>query len=204
LELNYENLNSMQLDVLKELGNIGAGNAVTALSKMLNKKINMEVPQVRILELAEVSEVFGGAEAPVTGIYLRMEGDISGNIMFLLPMESSRVLLDMLMGGYRDGDEFDEMDLSALEEIGNILAGSYTSSLAAMTGMNIRVSVPALAIDMAGAVLSVPIIQFGHIGDSVMLIETHFSEGNKHVKGNLLLIPDVESFVNLLEKLGVA
>ena len=128
----------MQLDVLKELGNIGAGNAVTALSKMLDKKINMEVPQVRILELAEVSEIFGGAEVPVTGIYLRMEGDISGNIMFLLPMESSRVLLDMLMGGYRDGDEFDDMDLSALEEIGNILAGSYTSSLAALTGMNIR------------------------------------------------------------------
>jgi chemotaxis protein CheC len=77
LEINYENLNSMQLDVLKELGNIGAGNAVTALSKMLDKKINMEVPQVRILELAEVSEIFGGAEVPVTGIYLRMEGDIS-------------------------------------------------------------------------------------------------------------------------------
>lgn len=194
----------MQIDVLKELGNIGAGNAVTALSKILNKKIRMEVPQVRILEFREVTEVFGSAEEPVTGIYLRMEGDISGNIMFLLPVESSRVLLDIIMGTYRDTDEFGEMDISALEEIGNILAGSYISSLSTMTGMRIRISVPALAIDMAGAVLSVPIIQFGHVGDSVMLIETHFSEGDKHVKGDLLLIPDVASFTTLLKKLGVA
>ena len=121
----------MQLDVLKELGNIGAGNAVTALSKMLDKKINMEVPQVRILELAEVSEICGGAEVPVTGIYLRMEGDISGNIMFLLPMESSRVLLDMLMGV--TGMETSSMTwiCPRLRKKGNILAGSYTSSLAA-------------------------------------------------------------------------
>ena len=204
MTFNYDNLNSMQIDVLKELGNIGAGNAVTALSKILNKKIRMEVPQVRILEFREVTEVFGSAEEPVTGIYLRMEGDISGNIMFLLPVESSRVLLDIIMGTYRDTDEFGEMDISALEEIGNILAGSYISSLSTMTGMRIRISVPALAIDMAGAVLSVPIIQFGHVGDSVMLIETHFSEGDKHVKGDLLLIPDVASFTTLLKKLGVA
>ncbi len=204
MEINYENLNSMQMDVLKELGNIGAGNAVTALSKMLNKRVNMEVPKVKILEFNEVTEILGGAEIPVTGIYFRMDGDISGNIMFLIPVESSKALLDMLMGIYRDGDEFGEMDISALEEIGNILASSYISSLSALTGMKIKISVPALAIDMVGAVLSVPIIQFGHMGDSVMLIETHFSEGNTHVKGNFLLIPDVESFANLLEKLGVA
>lgn len=204
MTLNYENLNSMQMDVLKEIGNIGAGNAVTALSKMLNKKINMEVPQVRLLEFKEVTELLGGAEMPVTGIYLRMEGDISGNMMFLLPMESSKVLIEMIMGLSRSSEEFGEMGMSALEETGNILAGSYISALSALTGMNIRISVPALAIDMAGAVLSVPIIQFGHMGDSVMLIETHFSEGDKHVKGDLLLIPDVDSFVNLMEKLGVA
>jgi len=202
--MDYQNMTSMQMDVLKELGNIGAGNAVTALSKMLDKKVNMEVPRVSILEFREVSEILGGAEAEVTGVYFRMEGDISGNIMFLLPVDSSNALLDMLMGTYRDNDKFGEMSLSALEEIGNILTGSYISSLSTMTGMNIKISVPALAIDMAGAVLSVPIIQFGHMGDSVLLIETHFFEGKTHVKGNFLLIPDLESFANLLEKLGVA
>ncbi|MGI6703204.1 MAG: chemotaxis protein CheC [Clostridia bacterium] len=202
--MNYENMSSMQMDVLKELGNIGAGNAVTALSKMMGKKVTMEVPRVHVLEFTKASEILGGAEAEVTGIYFRMEGDISGNIMFLLPVDSSRALLNMIMGGLRDTGEFGEMDLSALEEVGNILAGSYISSLSTMTGMDIKISVPALAMDMAGAVLSVPIIQFGRMGDSVLLIETHFFEGNTHVKGNFLLIPDVESFANLMKKLGVS
>lgn len=202
--MDYENMTFMQLDVLKELGNIGAGNAVTALSKMLGKKVKMEVPRVHILEFGQVSELLGGAEAEVTGVYFRMEGDIAGNIMFLLPVDSSKALLDMLMGSLRDSNGFDEMDISALEEIGNILAGSYISSLSTMTGMRIKTSVPAIAIDMAGAVLSVPIIQFGHIGDSVLMIETHFFEGKTQVKGNFLLIPDVQSFAYLMEKLGVA
>jgi chemotaxis protein CheC len=204
MTINYDNLNSIQIDVFKELGNIGAGNAVTALSKMLNKKVNMEVPKVRILEFKEVAEILGGAEIPVAGIYFRVQGDISGNIMFLIPTDSSRILLDMLMGPYRDGNEFGEMDKSALEEIGNILAGSYISSLSTLTDMKIKISVPALAIDMVGAVLSVPIIQFGQMGDSVMLIETQFFQGDTQVKGYFLLIPDVDSFTKLLEKLGVA
>lgn len=204
MSINYENLNSMQIDVFKELGNIGTGNAVTALSKMLNKKVNMNVPKVRILEFKEVAELLGGAETPVAGIYFRVQGDISGNIMFLIPEKSTEVLLDMLMGGYRDSNGFDEMDRSALEEIGNILAGSYISSLSTITNMKITVSVPALAIDMVGAVLSVPMIQFGQMGDSVMLIETQFFEGDTKVKGYFLLIPDVESFTILLQSLGVA
>ncbi len=204
MTVNYENLNSMQIDVFKELGNIGAGNAVTALSKMLNKKVNMEVPKVRILEFKEVPELLNGAEMPVAGIYFRVQGDISGNIMFIIPEDSSKTLINMLMGTCRDRAEFDEMDRSALEEIGNILAGSYISSLSALADMKITISVPALAIDMVGAVLSVPIIQFGQMGDSVMLIETRFFEGDTQVKGYFLLIPDMGSFTKLLEKLGVA
>ncbi len=201
--MDYENMSFMQMETLKELGSVGAGNAVTALSKMLNKKVSMEVPRVRILKFKELSEILGGAEAEIAGIYFRMERDITGTIMFLLPVHCARSLLDMLFDVPREADEFGEMDLSALEEIGNILAGSYISSLSTMTGMDIKISVPALAIDMAGAVLSVPIIQFGYMGDSVLFIETHFSEGKKHVKGNFLLIPDIESFAKLMDKLGV-
>jgi chemotaxis protein CheC len=204
MTINYENLNSLQLDVLKELGNIGAGNAVTALSKMLNKRIEMDIPLVEILKFKEVAEVLGGADIPVAGIYFRVDGDIAGNMMFILPLDSSKVLLNMLMGSYRQDEDFSEMDKSALEEIGNILAGAYISSLSTLTGMKLVISVPALAIDMVGAVLSVPLIQYGHMGDSVMLIETHFSEGDKSVKGDFFLIPDVDSFEKLLKRLGVA
>ncbi|MBA1333879.1 MAG: Chemotaxis protein CheC -- inhibitor of MCP methylation [Firmicutes bacterium] len=204
MTINYENLNSIQLDVLKELGNIGAGNAVTALSKMINKRVNMDVPRVEICEFKEVPEILGGAETPVAGIYFRVNGDITGNMMFILPINSAKVLLDMLMGPFRHGDDFTEMDISAMEEIGNILAGAYVSSLSGLTGMRLAISVPALAVDMVGAVLSVPVIQYGHMGDSVMLIETHFFEGDQSVKGNFFLIPDADSFEKLLKRLGVA
>lgn len=204
MTINYDSLNAMQLDVLKELGNIGAGNAITSLGKMINKRINMEVPRIELLEFNQVTEILGGAEVPVAGIYFRFEGDIKGNMMFLIPLPSSRILLNMLMGTLRDEEEFGEMERSALEEVGNILASSYISSLCALTGLKITISVPALAIDMVGAILSVPVIQYGQMGDNVLLIETRFSEGEFSVKGHFFLIPDIDSFEKLLRGLGVA
>lgn len=203
MSISYDNLNEVQLDVLKEVGNIGAGNAVTALAKLINKRVNMDVPRVELLEFNQVAEMLGGADIPVTGIYFRVEGDIRGNIMFLIPIESSRTLISMLLGD-PGGGEFNEMQKSALEEIGNILAGAYISSLSTLTGMKMGISVPALAVDMAGAILSVPMALYGQMGDRVLLIETHFTEGDLSVKGDFLLIPDVDSFEILLNRLGVA
>ncbi|KXG75772.1 chemotaxis protein CheC [Thermotalea metallivorans] len=201
--ISIEELNSMQIDVLKEIGNIGAGNAATALAKMLDRKIDMNVPKVEILEFKEVAELLGGAEVPVCGIYFRVEGDISGSIMFLLPLKSSKVLANMIMLKEDESEIFDEIDQSALQEIGNILSGSYVSSLSSLTGLSIKISIPSLAIDMAGAILSVPIIQFGQVGDHVLLIETEFHEDKNDVKGFFFLIPDAESFEILLKSLGV-
>jgi chemotaxis protein CheC len=203
MSLTLDNLNSMQIDVLKEVGNIGAGNAATALSKMIAKRIDMDVPKVNILEFKDVAELVGGPEEVVVGIYFKVTGDINGSIMFLLDKNSAKFLISLLMGAEKTTDELSEMEISALQEVGNILAGAYLSSLSSLTGLKLIVSVPSLALDMAGAILSVPVILFGQVGDKVMLIETDFIEGSQHVKGNFFLIPDEDSFEILLKSLGV-
>lgn len=199
-----DDLSNIQLDVLREIGNIGAGNAVTALAKLLDRKINMEVPRVKILEFHEVSETLGGAEIPVVGILLKMTGDLTGNIMFILQHSAAAMLVNMLMGRPLEAEqEFSEMDISALKEIGNILTGSYLSALSALTNLKIMPSIPDLAIDMAGAILSVPAIEFGKVGDTVLYIETEFAEGNEKVVGDFFLVPDFDTYDILLKALGV-
>jgi chemotaxis protein CheC len=201
--ISLDELNSLQIDVLREIGNIGAGNAATALSKMISKRIDMDVPKVNILEFRNVAELVGGPEVEVIGIYFKVTGDITGSIMFLLDKKSAKLLTNLLLSRSSEDESMDEMEFSALQEVGNILAGSYLSSMATLTGLNLNVSVPSLAMDMAGAILSVPVILFGQVGDKVMLIETDFNEGINCVKGNFFLVPDEESFEVLLKSLGV-
>lgn len=197
-------LNSFQLDVLREIGNIGAGNAATALAKLLDKKIDMKVPQINVMKFSEVSDVLGGAETPVVGILLGVQGDINGSMMFILNDQSSRILVNILMGRPHDTElQYNEMTLSALKEIGNILAGSYLSALSALTNMRIISGVPDLAIDMAGAILSVPAIEFAKDSDKVIYIENEFTDGLESVLGDLFLVPDGASYKHLLNALGV-
>jgi chemotaxis protein CheC len=199
-----DDLNSIQLDVLREIGNIGAGNAATALAKMINKKVDMGVPRVKILEFKNVNEVLGDAEAIVVGILLKVEGDITGSIMFILSEENAKSLIGMIVGSPLGTEEqFNEMEISALQEIGNILAGSYLSSMSTLTNLKIYPSVPVLAIDMAGAILSVPAIEFGKVGDTVLYIETEFCEGEEKVVGDFFLVPDPEMYDVLMKALGV-
>lgn len=204
MTINISDLNNMQIDVLREIGNIGSGNAATALAKMLNKKVDMDVPKVKILEFKNVNEALGGEEALVVGILLRVTGDLTGNMMFILELNAARLLVNMLMEKSEDNTgDFTELELSALREIGNILAGSYLSALSMLTNLSIVPSVPDLAIDMAGAILSVPAIEFGKVGDTVLYIETEFTEGISKVVGDFLLVPDAESYEILLKALGV-
>lgn len=200
----FDQMSGMVLDVLKEIGNIGAGNAATALAKMIDKKVDMKVPKVSILEFKDVPDILGGAETEVAGIFFKIEGDINGSIMFLLEMESAFNLVDLLMP--RENHTMDEFTYSALQEIGNILAGSYISSLSGLTNLDIKISVPSLSIDMAGAILSVPAIQFGQIGDNILIIENEFidPEDAESVRGFFFLIPDVDSYEPLFSSLGVS
>lgn len=197
-------LTSLQLDALREIGNVGAGNAATALSQIINRKIDMTVPQVAILPLGDVPDVVGGPEIMVAGVYLRVFGPAPGSILFLLPRDSALTLVDMLMGRPRgETQNLDAMDESALLEIGNILAGAYLNSLSFFTKFTLLPSIPALAMDMAGAILSVILIQLGALGDHALVIETEFTTEVDDVKGHFFLIPDPGSLGTILSAIGV-
>lgn len=202
---NFNKFGDFQFDVLREVGNIGAGHAATALSKLIQKEIDMKVPQVKIISFDEIADSVGGAEALVVTVFLRVEGDCPGNMFFIVDFASARNLLEQMLGMKTDNsDEFlSEMEISALHEIGNILTGSYLSSLADFTKLTLHPSVPALAIDMAGAILSYGLIELGRSGDFALTIDTAFFEGKHEVKGHFFLIPDPESFEKLFSSLGV-
>ncbi|REK76530.1 chemotaxis protein CheC [Paenibacillus paeoniae] len=200
----FESFKAFEWDVLKEVGNIGAGNAATALSKLLDKPVDMGVPKVSLLPFEEVAERVGGAEQIVIAVFLRVEGDAPGNMFFIIEEQSAKRMLNQLLSMNHQEDEgYSEMELSALCEIGNILAGSYLSSLADFTQLPMVPSVPAIAHDMAGAILSYGLMQYGEMGDSALLIETTFLEDRQSLEGHFFLIPDPESFNKIFKALGV-
>lgn len=202
--IDLDQMDSMQFDVLKEIGNIGAGNATTALSTLINGKVDMCVPTVALLEFKELPDMVGGAENIVVGILITLEGEINGMMMFMLEQASAHHLLDLLMGNTTNStDDFSEMELSALKEIGNIIAGAYLTSLSTLTNIRIESSVPYMAIDMAGAILSVPAIEFGKLGDKALIIETKFLKDEADVNGYFILIPTIASYEVILTSLGL-
>lgn len=201
--ISFEKVTTEYYDVLKELGNIGAGNATTALAQMLQSKVDMKVPQVRLLNFNEVGEVMGGEEQIVVGIYLAVEGDITGSIMFILEQQAGRTLVEKIMGVQATGDSFSEMEISALSEIGNIITGAYLNSLAQMTNLKMLPSVPSLSVDMLNAILSVPAIEFGIMGDQILLIQTQFTD-EVDLNGYFILLPDLESYAKILSALGIS
>ena len=197
-------LSAMKLDALREIGNVGAGNSATALSQIINRKIEMNVPEVAIVPLNEVPDLVGGADAMVAGVFLRVYGKAPGSVLFFLPKDSAFYLVDTLMGReHGSTDNLDFMDESALMEIGNILAGAYLNALAHFTKLTLLPSIPALAIDMAGAILSVVLVQLGQMGDHALVIETEFLSEDDGIRGHFFLVPDPGSLETILSAVGV-
>ncbi|MFF2482628.1 chemotaxis protein CheC [Paenibacillus sp. NPDC058071] len=201
---SFGRFEEFELDVLKEVGNIGAGNAATALSRLLDKPVDMAVPKVSLLPFEEIAERVGGSEQVVIAVFLRVEGDAPGNMFFIIQEHSARNLLGQLLSVPDAGRVgYTELEWSTLCEIGNILAGSYLSSLADFTRLSMTPSVPSAVMDMAGAILSYGIVQYGEMGDSALLIETTFLEDRQDLEGHFFLIPDPESFNKIFKALGV-
>ncbi len=201
---NYEQLNDLQIDVLREIGNIGAGNAATALATMLDEKVDISVPKVRITDFDTAVNALGGAETLTVGVLVNFMGEATGMIMFLLRMEDARNILQILVGGDpEESGELDDLKLSAIKEIGNILGSSYINSIATLTGMSIQISIPYIAIDMAGALMSVPVIEFGSVGDKVMFIEESFIAEDNQLNSNVIMFAEMETIKTIMERLGI-
>ena len=198
----------MDLDILKEIANIGAGNAVTALTQMIGNNIDMHVPKVQMLSFQELADVIGGAETLVAGLMVSLSGDLEGSILFILEDSNAHHLVGKLMGYQLDQIQvetgvFTEIEQSALTEVGNIIAGAYLNSISKMTNLKIRTTIPYLAIDMAGAILSVPAIEFGKLGDKALLIQSTFTDMEVDISGYFIMIPTLESYNRILKALGI-
>ena len=187
-----ERLSEQAFNALTELGNIGAGNATTSLSVMLNSKLTMSPPKVDIYDFNALENILGGPDATVMGVLSTIGGDMNAMILFVVKA---------LMG---DGVEWhSEIGISAIGEIANIIIGSYVASLETLTGMKMRYSQPESCIDMAGAILSVPCIEFGKISDKALLINSQFKAGEKAVDGYIMMMSEMHSFDALLNRLGI-
>lgn len=205
-----EQINDLHLDVLKEIGNIGAAHAATAMSQLLGRKIEMLVPNVNLVSFDEMFELAGGAEKIVAGIFLRIQGDLSGSMFFVLPVESANQFIrNLIQDTTFDFNEapISELGVSAMQELGNILSGSYLSALSDFTGLNIHPTVPSLSVDMVGAIVSFGLIEVSHYSDEVIVIDTRIiDEGDEEsstINGHFLLLPDPESYLTIFRSLGV-
>ena len=161
----------------------------------------MKFPQFRLIPFPEVGALLGGEEQVMAGTYLAITGDITGSIMFLVKEDVALHLIQKLMGGMAE-DIYGEMERSALKEISNIITGAYLNALSGMTNLKIIPSIPDLCIDMAGAILSVPAIEFGELGDEMLLIQTQIYD-EMAIDGFFIMVPDMESYQKILSSLGL-
>lgn len=200
----YEEMNEMELDILKEIGSIGGGNAATALSSMLNAKVNMALPQVEILGFNEAIDRLGDPEEVVAAVLVEMSGEIQGIMLFLVPQNfSDEVVFRMLGKTSAPLLELEEIDTSVLTEIGNIVISSYITALSSLTGVNVELSVPQLTVNMLGGIMSLPIAMMGQHSDKIMMVTGDFKIDEKALNSSMLLLPDVASLNILMKKLGV-
>ena len=199
---DVRDLKESQLDAMREVANIGAGHAATALSQMTNRTIMITVPRVNIRPLEEACDTVGTSDEVVAAILMHMMGDLTGRALLLFPQRSARTLCDFLLRReVGTTQEFGEMEQSALKEAGNILASAYLNALSDFMGMMLVPSVPSLVIDLSGAVLTSAHLNFGHDRDYAFCVETAFRlEGSTEpLGGHFLLLPDVASLRSIFD-----
>jgi chemotaxis protein CheC len=200
-------LKELQLDALREVANIGAGHAATALSQMTNRTIMIAVPEVNVRPLEDVTDLVGRPDEVVAAVLMHMMGDLTGRTLVLFPEGSARTLCDILFRrSAGTTGEFGPMEQSGLKEAGNILASAYMNALSDFMGMMLLPSPPSLAVDMSGAVLTTAYLQFGSDRDYVFCVESEFfmTDVNEKLRGFFLLLPDPASLQAILRAVRVA
>ena len=201
---SYEDMNLQELDVMKEISSIGTSHAATALSKLLQKEVRISIPEVSVLGYEETVNQIGNIEELVVATLVQMSNEINGLMLFIFKMDLANEVLGRVIGrSYQSFEEMDELDYSALEEVGNIIICSYVNAFTQLVGVEIDLSVPSSTVNMLGGILTVPIAEYGYETDKLMYINAEFIiEGIKFSDG-LLMLPDIASLNSILEKLGV-
>ena len=201
---NYDELNSLELDTLKEIGSIGAGNSATALSELIGQQIRIKQPEVRIMEYNEAIEWIGGPEEITAGVLVKVSGQINGIMLNVQQLDFVNLVLESMLGkGVEDYQELHELQASALIEVGNIMISTFINALSSLANIKINLTVPAFTVDMQGAIMAVPMAEYGGQSDYLMTIGGHCMCQGKDIHCRLLLSPDLNSLNVLLRKLGV-
>lgn len=201
---DYSDLGSLEIDTLKEIGSIGTGNAATALSSLIGQQVRIQVPEVRIMGYNEAIEWIGGPEEITAGVLVKMSGQINGIMLSVQQLDFVNLVLESMLG--RSVENYyglHEMETSALIEIGNIMISTFINALSTLAEIDINLTVPAFTVDMQGAIMTVPMAEYGGQSDYIMTIGGNFVCGGKVVPCRLLLSPDIRSLNVLLRKLGV-
>ena len=202
---SYDQLSSLEIDTLREIGSIGTGNAATALSQMLGKEVRITMPEVRIMGYNEAIEWIGGPEAVTAGVLVKMSGQMNGIMLSVQSLEFvNLVMCSMFETPVGDYEELGDLGQSAMVEIGNIMISTFINALSGLAGIDVNLTVPAFAVDMQGAILAVPMAEYGGMSDYLMTIGGNFVCDGKQVPCHLLLSPDLRSLNFLLRKLGVS
>lgn len=200
----YDEMNGLGLDLIREIGSIGTGNSATALSSLLGKGVRMTLPDVQILGYNEAIKFLGDPEEIVAAILVKMSGEINGMMLFILKLDFiNEVLSSVMQQEIQDYYQLNVMETSALEEIGNIIISSYVNAMSTLSDVTINLSVPDIAVNMLGGILSVPMVEFGYQTDKMMMISGQFVIGGKVLQSDLLMMPDIQSLNFLMEKLGI-
>lgn len=207
--MNFTKLSGLELDLLKEIGNIGAGNAATSMSQLINKRVDMQVPSVKIVEFDEVMEIIGGPEKLIVAIMFHIEGDTPGTVYFILSEEEAEQLVSRMMPG-QDGSLFNGTDpnpfvVSILQEAGNILTGSYLTALSDFLKLDMQPSVPYFSFDMAGAILSAGLVELSQVTDLAIIIDTKINDNEVEngITGQFFFMPEPESLSKIFNSLGI-
>ncbi len=202
---SYDELSSLELDTLRELGSIGTGNAATALSQMLGRPVSITLPEVRIMEYNEAIDWIGGPEEITAGVLVKLSGQISGIMLSVQQLDFVNLVLDSILEKkIEDYSQLSEMENSALIEVGNIMISTFINALSGLAGIDVNLTVPAFTVDMQGAILAVPMAEYGGQSDYIMTIGGNFVYERQEVPCRLLLSPDIRSLNLLFRKLGVS
>lgn len=189
-------LQDLQLDALKEVANVGAGHAATALSQLTNRRIMIDVPQVQICPIEEAASAVGSGGGVVAAVLMHVLGDLTGRSLLIFQKDCALQMTDMLLSRAPGTTKvFAELEQSCLKETANILTGAYLSGLSDMLGLMLIPSVPSLAIDLCAAILSTTYLNFGHDRSYVIILDTRFrfEPGDPGMSGHFVLLPDPSS-----------
>lgn len=204
---DIRSLKAIQLDALKEVANIGAGHAATALSQMIGGTIMISVPTINISRLEEIPPQVAEPDEPVAAVLMHMLGDLTGRTMLVFPRPAALRLAELML--HREpgvSQELGEMEQSALKEAGNILSSAYMNALSEFMHLMLLPSPPSLAVDMSTAVLTTAYLQFSSQKDYVFCVESEFMmvQMGERLRGFFLLLPDPASLQALLRAVRVA